>query len=144
MQSIILTSIISALAALLAAALTATLTRRREHDADWRKLKHAHYQEYVAALSGIVEGRSSAEEQRRYADALNGLLLVAPEPVLSAAAAFQSEISSRNPHRSDDEHDRLLNAVVRAMREDIHPKTKVSDGYRFQLIAPPQGASHAQ
>lgn len=141
MENIVVTSIISAVAALLAAILTATLTavltKRRERDADWRKLRLAQYQEYIAALSGIVEGRSSVEAHRRYADAVNSLLLVAPEAVLRARDAFLIRNSVSQAPLPREEHDRLLTVLLRAMRRDVHPRTHVSKSYAFFLQAPP-------
>lgn len=138
MQSIVITSILSMLSAVLAAGLTAMFTRRREHEGDWRKLKHATYQEYVSALSGIVEGRATPEAHRRHADAVNSLLLVAPEEVLSERDAYLAATASGHPAISRGEHDRLLNALLRALRQDIHPKARVSTGYHFFLQAPPR------
>ncbi|CAI9415277.1 hypothetical protein ANOBCDAF_03422 [Pleomorphomonas sp. T1.2MG-36] len=139
METILLTSLTSILAALIAAGVTSILTRRREHEAEWRKLKHACYQEYISAMSEIVEGRSTVEAQRRFANAVNGLILVAPEDVLLARDAFLRENSVRNPSRSQSEHDRLLNVLLRAMRQDIHKKARVSEAYEFYLQAPPPG-----
>jgi hypothetical protein len=137
MQSIVITSVISMFSAVLAAGLTAMLTRRREHEGDWRKLKHATYQEYISALSGIVDGRATAEAHRRHADAVNSLLLVAPEEVLSARDTYLAATASGRPAISRAEHDRLLNALLRALRQDIHPKARVSAEYHFFLRAPP-------
>jgi len=40
------------------------LARRREHEADWRKLKLGQYQEFILALSGVVRERATPEAQR--------------------------------------------------------------------------------
>ena len=66
-------AVVSAVTALLVAAITSALTRRREREADWRRLKLERYQELVVALSGIVKERSTAEAQSRFADACNSL-----------------------------------------------------------------------
>ena len=47
-------AIISACAAIGAVIVTYILTKRREHEADWRKFKFFQYQEFVLALPGIV------------------------------------------------------------------------------------------
>ncbi len=69
---------------LLGAVLTYILTGRKEHAADWRKLKFEQYREFILALSGIVEGRSTDAAQLRYADAANAMMLVAPASVYQA------------------------------------------------------------
>ena len=74
----LLTGVVTGCLAIVGVILTSYLTRKREHDADWRKTKLEHYREYVAALSGVIEGRSiPAAAHERYADALNALALVA-------------------------------------------------------------------
>jgi hypothetical protein len=117
-----MTAGVSATAAILAVVITSMLARRREHEADWRKLKLGQYQEFILALSGVVRERATPEAHRRYADAVNSMNLVAPGMVLTALQAFQKEISYINNDRSEDRHDRLLEALIRAMRTDIHPK----------------------
>ncbi|MBF3898327.1 hypothetical protein ACGYV8_25785 [Burkholderia pseudomallei] len=114
------------------------LTKRREHDADWRKSKLEHYREYMAALSGIVEGRNiEAAAHERYADAVNALMLVASERVLKALNALLVETSSA--HRSREAHDRHLDNLLRAMRDDVQPRGGGdSDLPPFRLITVPQ------
>lgn len=135
--SIILTAGISAGAAILAALLTAALTRRREHEGDWRRLKLARYQEFVLALSGVVAGRSSSEAHRRYADAVNSMALVSPRKVLLSLRAFQNEISYMNAGRTDTEHDRTLNELFHAMRDDVWPGRADDQGFEFRLLGVP-------
>ncbi|MFG1299150.1 hypothetical protein V5F49_05075 [Xanthobacter sp. V3C-3] len=138
-----LTAGISALAALAAVFITAALARRREHEADWRKLKLAQYQEYVLALSGVVQGRATPEAQRRYADAVNALALVASVPVLEAHRAFQAEITYMNAGRSETEHDKLLDAMFRAMRKDVQPRSgQDNPTFALGLLGIPPEARH--
>lgn len=143
--TVAITASISAVTAILAVILTSALTRRREHEADWRKLKLAQYQEFVLALSGIVGGRATDEAQRRYSDAVNGLSLVASSTVLHAQQAFQKEISYINANRDDREHDRLLNCLFLAMRADIQPARAKEDlGISLWLLGVPPEIDGAQ
>jgi hypothetical protein len=137
-EAIIITAGASAVTAIVAVIITYVLTKKREHEADWRRLKFSQYQEFILALSGIVRGRSTSEGHSRYADAVNSMALVAPLKVLSALKAFQKEISYTNNQRSDERHDQLLNVLLRAMREDIQPNRLSSDAsFSFRLLAPP-------
>lgn len=69
---------ISAMGAILAGSIAALaaywLTRRREQENEWRKLRLEQYKEYLAALSGIADGRSTDAAQARYADAVTASL----------------------------------------------------------------------
>lgn len=135
---LIASAIASASAAIIAVVLTNWLTRRREHEADWRKLKFAQYQEFVLALSGIVNERSSREGQARYSDAVNSMALIAPMNVLKPLTEFQSEISYINKTQSQESHDRLLDPLIRAMRADIHPHHMPEPvDYMFKLLGVP-------
>ncbi|CAJ0688402.1 hypothetical protein [Ralstonia wenshanensis] len=129
MGSTIFATIATGLFGLLVAVVTYALTKKREHEADWRKAKLEHYREYVAALSGVVQGRAvTADAQARYADAVNALTLVASPSVLRALYAFQDEISYRNTQRSDERHDQLVNVLLREMRRDVRPPQRGGDG----------------
>lgn len=132
---------VSVLTAVGTVLITSALARRREHEADWRKLKLAQYQEYVAALSGVVRERATAEGKRRYADAVNSMALVASVPVLEALGRFQAEITYVNQHHSDAEHDRLLDELFRAMRGDVQPPSgRDNPSTPFRLLGLPPDA----
>ena len=138
MDSTIWTAMISAAAAVIVVSLTNYFTRRREHEADWRKMKLDRYREYILALSGTVEERGTAEEQARYSDAVNSLQLVAPLPVLSALDEFIAHTSFRNPDNDIDRHDQLLSVLIRAMRKDLQPSRRGGDeDLRFRLLGLP-------
>jgi hypothetical protein len=115
-------TIISGSVSLAVAVLAHLFTKRRDHESDWRKLKLEIYKEFILALSGIVAVGRGKEAQRRYADAVNSFVLIAPREVLDALYAFQDEISYRNERRSDHTYEELLNDLIRAMRLDSHPK----------------------
>jgi hypothetical protein len=135
---IIVGGVISGCAAIAAVIATYILARRREHEADWRKLKFAQYQEFVLALSGIVNERSTPQAQARYSDAVNSMGLIAPPPVLRALRTFQAEISYANRNRSDERHDRLLDPLFRAMRADIQPRYAGDPAdYQFGVLGVP-------
>ncbi len=139
MPDAVFTAAASVITAIIAALITYSLTRRREHEADWRKLKFGQYQELLLAMSGIVEGRSTPEAQARYSDAVNSMSLVSPVPVLRALRDFQDQISCKNTARSQEGHDRCLNALLRAMRADMDPNGAfAAEDFEFRLINAPQ------
>lgn len=139
-----LAAAVSLIAGVMVAIVTSALTRKREHESEWRKLKFGQYQELLAAISGIVEGRSTPQAHARYADAVNSMALVAPSPVLMALHAFQNEISCKNISRSQTAHDRLLGDLLRALRADMLPKGADDAGIQFRLIStPPSDGSKA-
>jgi hypothetical protein len=135
------TAFISAAAALIGGIVVAIanyrLSVRREHEADWRKLKFDRYQEFIIALSGVVQGRETRDAKLRYADAVNSMSLVAPEGVLHALQQFQDEITYLNQNRSQTKHDELLNILLRQMRADIRPGSRANETIEFKLLAAP-------
>jgi len=133
---------ISGAVAIIVAALTAgstyLLTKRREREADWRKMKLDLYKDYVAALSGIVEGRATPEGHIRYVDAVNNLTLVGSSGVLAALYDFLDYNSYRNTDKSMDRHDKLLATLLRELRQDIYPADRRSNArLPFHLITVP-------
>jgi len=134
MDGALLTAIFSAASALAVAALTYALTKRREREAEWRRFKLKHYRAYVAALSGITERNITSGARRLYADAANNLALVAPPDVLRALHDLQDAISAGTIARDQD---RLLSALYRAIRRDVHPSRPKDADLTFRLFAPP-------
>jgi hypothetical protein len=137
MNPSVITAVISGAAALVVAAMSYALSKRREREAEWRKVKLEHYREYIAGLSGIVNDRATPASQARYSDAVNALFLVAPGSVLRALRTFQKEIAVSNKNRSDERHDALLSELVRAIRLDIHPGRVDDSDLSFQVLGVP-------
>jgi hypothetical protein len=131
------TAIVTAATAISVAALSYLFAKRRERDAEWRKLKLDHYKEFVSALSGVVGERSNAATQARFSDAINAMVLVAPPPVLRALYAFHDEVRVGNKSRSQDGHDRTLKALLEDIRRDVHPSTPDDSGITFRLLDAP-------
>ena len=126
MNVVLLTAAISGAVSIAGVVMSYLLSKRKEREADWRKLKLERYDEYVTALSGVVKGGElSLEAQARYATAVNGIALVAPLPILRALYAFQDEKSGGNTRS------KLLDNLMNALRHDIHP----SRGHREDTIA---------
>jgi len=133
-------AVIAAGTAVVVVALTNYFTKGREHEADWRKMKLERYREYILALSGVVEERATKEAHARYADAVNGLRLVAPPKVLEALERYPTHASYRNRDRTLESHDRYLSVLVRAMRQDFQPAYKGKDEhfiFHLQGVKPP-------
>ncbi len=148
-DSVTLSATISGCVAVSVAAITAgltyLLTKRREREADWRKMKLELYREYMAALSGIVEGRETPEGHTRYADAVNSLTLVASPSVLKPLYAYLDYNSCRTIDKNLDRHDRLLTGLVRAMREDMYPADREGNNnlsLRLITVPPHSRSSH--
>jgi hypothetical protein len=136
MNATILVAAISASAALAAAALSYLFHKRRDRETEWRKLKLEHYKEYVLALSGILDRRSTPDLQARYADAMNLMTLIAPPMVLRALYEFQDETRVSNKNKSPQRYEVVLTALLREIRRDVHPKIPADAGIDFQLILP--------
>jgi hypothetical protein len=130
------TALISGVVAIAVTAASYALTKRREHENAWRDLKLRHYQEYVAALSGVVGGRATPQARARYADAGNTLSLMAPPRVLRALYEFQDEISLRGQARDRSRHDARLSVLMQAMRADAQSGIDSDDEeMRFKLFS---------
>jgi hypothetical protein len=116
------------------------LTIRRDREADWRKLRFEVYREYVIALSGIVAGRGNIAEHARYADSVNSMRLIAPASVLNALSNFLRFTSEQNTSQPIEEHDRLVDTLIAAMRRDVHLSlTRGHFHETFRLQAIPTG-----
>lgn len=132
--TVLISSTLSALAALGAVTLTHYFGRKRDHEADWRKIKLEHYKEYLFSLSRVVGSDSNAA---------NSLTLVAPPSLLIALYTFQEEIGQANRCHDPAKALSLPNSLMRNMREGCHSETpKDTEGLvcRILDITSEQGA----
>jgi hypothetical protein len=114
-----LPSIISAAGALLVAVAGYVFTKRAERESKWREEKLAHYKEFVASLSGIMDNEGTPEGQIRFARACNDILLFAPQRVIEALDQFRTETRVSNTNKSIEKHDALLTQLLLVIRRDL-------------------------
>jgi len=127
---------------LVVALVTNYLARKREREADWRRLQLERYRELVAAVSGVEKARSTPAEHRRYADAINEIQLVASPEVLGLLQRFLDHNASGRTDWSQERHDDLYHQLIAAMRRDLRPQDKGGDaGPGFWLQAIPKSAA---
>jgi|ERR1700681_4266047 Zn-dependent protease with chaperone function len=107
-----LTTALSALTALVTVVVTNFFTRRREHEADWRKLKLAQYQQLIVAFSGIEKSRYTPETVCQFTDAVNALALIASPPVLRALQLYLNANAYNNVARTEAESNRLFSLLI--------------------------------
>ena len=136
MSAPIIVAIIAAIATIAGGAITFLLTKAKEREATWRSQKLGHYKAFMAALNAIVGPPASTEERVRFADAANNIFLVGSREVLIALRAFLDETADSNPDRDTARHDRLLTALVVAIRRDIGINgANLPEGYLIHLWA---------
>ena len=135
MNLILMPLVISGAVSLAVSVLAYIFGKRRDSEGEWRRLKLEGYKEFWISLSGIVHNGKSQEAHRRYADAVNSLILIAPVAVLIALDAFQNQINFKNSARTDSEYDSLLSKLARAMRIDSQPHNpKDPQDYVFRTL----------
>ena len=134
----VLTTVLSAMTALVTIVVTNFFTRRREHEADWRKLKLAQYQQLIVAFSGIEKSRHTTESVRQFTDAVNAISLIASPPVLRALQLYLSANAYNNVARTEAESGRLFSLLIHALRADIQPSHHSDDPkFQFTLLSLP-------
>ncbi len=106
--------------ALAAPSLSYYLTKRHEVSVAQHNLKLEQYQEFMAALAGIIEGEATDESHQRFARSTNTLQLVASNKVLVALNAYREQISYSNKNRNFTKEDELLSMLVWEIRNDLH------------------------
>jgi hypothetical protein len=89
MQVQTIATVLASITVLLGAAWTYWLTKKKEREAEIRREKLEYYKAFIASLSGILQGESSAEGQKIFAKACNNLFLFAPQPVLETLRDFR-------------------------------------------------------
>jgi hypothetical protein len=138
MSPILIASVVSSLVAILLAILTYYLTKQKEREADWRKMKLELYKTYIVALSGVVRHNPTFDDQTKYADALNSLWLFASLPVLKALDTFLDAGLYHNNDEGGFSRQKHLDNLLNVIRQDINPtpSSQVSN-LTFRIMAPP-------
>jgi hypothetical protein len=137
MDAPVLVAVISAAAGIFASALTFFLTKRKEHQAEWRKQKLESYKELLSAMSGVAVKQPSVEARSRFAHTTNHIMLVAAPPVLVALRALLDEISQEGGR-----HDEFLTELMYSIREDLGIKpNRAGKDFLFKLSAAGQSGT---
>ena len=116
------------------AAITYFFTKQREQDAELRRENLDHCKVYVASLSGIIDGQSSLEGQKEYAQAFNNLHLFAPQAVTDALHEYQRELDPSNTKRSKEGHHQKYTNLMAQIRRDLNVKPKDSETFEAWLL----------
>jgi hypothetical protein len=120
---------------IVAIVLTQRGSKKRDHEADWRKMKLEHHKAYIAASSEVVNRGSDYSALLRYANASVSIALVAPPRVLIALYTFQNGLKSKDSKPNDLQA--MWSSLVRAMRYDCHPEDlHDSPEFVFETIGP--------
>jgi hypothetical protein len=127
-------AVIAAISALLIASFTYWSSKKKDIEADWRKLKLQKYEEFATALAGMAEGDATDAIKTRFNVAANSLHLIAPQRVVEALANFRKEISASNLNRTARKHDDLLSRLFWEIRCDLgDPPTEDPIHFRMEL-----------
>lgn len=130
MDAPVVVAIISAAAGLVASALTFFLTKKKERDAEWRKLKLDRYGALLMAASDLAADK---RDGRSFARAANDANLVASPEVLTTLRAFVECVSGSA--MTVDTQDQLFTALMHAIRADLGVSSaKGSESLRLKLL----------
>lgn len=130
MDAPIVVAIITATAGLLASALTFFLTKKKEREAEWRKLKLDRYGALLVAASDLAADK---RDGRSFAKAANDVNLVASPEVLTTLRAFVECVS--DPAMTIEKQDEHFTALIYAIRADLGiSPVRGPDGLRLKLL----------
>jgi hypothetical protein len=125
------TSILVAIIAAAASAITFFLTKMKEREAEWRKLRVEQYRELITAMSEVA-GVATDEGRRRLALAANHVGLFASPNVLRHLTKLLDAVAAGNMQH----HDEILTSLMHAIRSDLDvPGAESQTDIRFKLWA---------
>lgn len=134
MESIIQIGIplVGVITAIISAALSYYYAKKKQLDADERRLKEKYYLSFIQAVSNIVVSDDLGKARDNLADAQNQLLLVGSADVVSNLMKFHDYIkpSGQKKHGFDSkEHDKLLTELIKTMRTDLYKDKNINNRY---------------
>jgi hypothetical protein len=140
----IIVALITASATILVAAVTFFLTKSKERSAQLQQRKQSQYQELLSAISDLADSSVTLEQaRRRFAAAVNLIVLVAPQPVIDALMAYYRELASGTIDR--ERRVELLKRLVLEIRKSLElPFTDDPTTFDFELVAATTGQAPVQ
>jgi hypothetical protein len=137
-------ALIAASASILVAAITFFLTKSKERSAHLQQRKQSQYQELLSAISDLADYSVTQEQgQRRFAAAVNTIVLVAPQSVIDALMAYYRELASGTTNRQ--RRVELLKRLILEIRKSLElPFDDDPNTFDFELVAAPKGQDSAQ
>jgi hypothetical protein len=115
MNIALLVAVISGVVSIFGLIVGYLLTKQKDREADWRKMKLDLYKSFIVALSGQLNDLTTI--QMAYVEATNALALVAPPGVLNAVSTLNEAFVQRRSGISAE----TIQTLLRALRRDIHP-----------------------
>jgi hypothetical protein len=138
MNANIIVALIAASATIVGAAITFVLTKAKDRSAELQQRKQSQYHQLLSAISDLFDYSVSEEDaQKRFASAVNSIVLVAPKPVIDAIMAYYRELTNRpiNHERSAE----LLKRLILEMRKSLElPFDDDPSTFDFEMVAVPK------
>lgn len=137
MDTTVQVALISAAASVIVAALAHVWTRYQRRADELREQKLGHYGELLSAISDLADfGQDQELARRRFANAANTIVLVAPPEVVRAVMDFHQETCASNSrNRTQERHDKLLKSLILRMRRSLDlPFARNEKDIDFHLI----------
>jgi hypothetical protein len=129
-------ALVSACMSIIGASASFYFNKRAERRDQLQQQKRQHYGELLAAISDLASDTvDQVDANQRFNRAVNTIVLVAPQPVVTALMAFHDEIKSSNPNRTQERHDQQLKELVLAIRGSLElPFKDDPNSFAFHLV----------
>lgn len=139
MDTQITVAIITASASIVVAAITFFLTKSKERSDQLQQRKQSQYQELLSAISDLADDSVPLDQaRRRFAAAVNTIVLVAPQPVIGALMAYYRELTNETINRQ--RRVELLKHLVLEIRISLAlPFNDDPNTFDFELVAARKG-----
>lgn len=115
MESTIVVVLIAMAASIVVPSITFFLTKKKEREVEWRKLRVEQYKELMDAMSNVAGESPSAESRKRLALTANQVGLFASPAVLRQMTRLLNAVAAG----SGDNQDEIITSLIHAIRTDL-------------------------
>ena len=136
MEPTVQVAIISASASIIVASVTFYLNKRAERKDALQQRKLEHYNRLLSALSDLaVDDVDKNGANLRFSKAVNTIVLVAPQYVITALMNYHDEVKFSNKNRTTEGHDKKLIELLLSIRKSLDlPFKDEKESFNFHLI----------
>lgn len=129
-----MTPIIIAVMGLFGSLLTYYFTKKRELEAEQRKLKQEYYKSFIKALSDVAIDNFDDDAQKRLSEGFNSLIVISAPKVVQRLMEYHNFVRTdrggeieRDSNQWAEKHDEILRSLIKEIRKDIYGAEKEVD-----------------
>ena len=135
MDSSVQVAVIGGAVSVIIAMFSFTFTNWQKRRDEVHERKFAYYKEFMEALSGLAINPKDETVAKRFANACNTIVLIAPQSVITVLTAFQNELKQSTQDFSKERQNILVNSLLLELRYSLGIRGDNPKQFSFSFLS---------